>query len=200
MKYLKFFLFFCFSLFLLYCSKQPNNPNSGSQTYRVFDSLGSPVAAAKVVLIEFAPAYSNGIRVDSGFTNNYGYISFSNLIAGKSYGTSATAGCHTSFVTWGVIIGNFSGDRRDTIGISIWPTGYMHIFNPLTNPALIWAGNPSTNFVINPNSSATVFLSRKPDTIQWAKFNTTTHNYEGTKFDTVIQITCGDTSNLTLHL
>ncbi len=199
MKYIKLFFSLSLILFLLNCSKQTNTPDIGSQTYRVLDSLRTPVAGAKVVLIEFDGQYAKYIRVDSGLTNNSGYVSFNNLIVGKTYLTSTTVGCLTSNLTPTIVIGYFTLGRRDTLEISVWPTGYMHITNPLPNHIAVWSHDFNYN-VFNPNSAFTIFLGRKTDTLHWAKFNPTTQSYEGNIFDTVIPISCGDTSNLPLHL
>ena len=206
MKYIMLFFSLSLSLFLMNCSKQTNTPNIGTQTYRVFDSLRTPIAGAKVVLIESDNPYitnpiSTFSRVDSGLTNNIGYISFNNLTVGKYYFTSTTAGCQIEFLTAVHKFANISDVIRDTIEISVWPSGYLNIINPLPNYISVMAQTYLFGgTILYPFSAKTIILSRRTDTIRWAKYNPTTQNYEGNIFDTVIPISCGDTSILPFHL
>lgn len=170
-------------------------------TYRVFDTLQSFIAGAKVVLIERSPSYSGYIRKDSGYTNSYGCISFQNLVIGNSYLASASSGCWIPAPGYAVLTGPYDPEYfTDTLRLVIAPMGILKVSNPLPVPVRTWTDDLLVSQVLQPNTTADYFLFANTNTIHWQKFNPITSSIEGPRFDTSIHLSCGDTSRLPFHL
>lgn len=189
------------ALLLFGCSKNNNSETIREAiVFQTLDSLFNPKAGVKVVLLE---QFQTGpfTRKDSGISNLSGCVSFNGLLEGYNYKTSASLGCLTSDIGWHILLLEFHSYNLDTIPVYLRPSGYLKVTNTSSLLTRIWSTETAyENRIINGNSNNIFLHPAKLDTIFWAKWNPSINNYEPPIHDTIITLTCNDTTSLIVHL